>query len=271
MQRGKWEEEGDFRDKLADEEKSIELEQASRVVNDEEILGKLIEKNKKLIEDEPEALNYYREIVNAYRQLSRWEDALEWVKKARQTENGRSDPTLERQVGELKVQSMKQRIAQMEEAGESGEELEKLKAELHQYRLENARQLVEKYPNDYTAKYELGCLLVEDEDYDGAIQEFQLSLRNPKIRTKALLSLGRAYMHKEFYDMAVEQLSLAKKEIPLMGDLKKEAIYELGHALELMGNEDEAIAEYKVIYQNDIGYRDVAEKINSFYANRRKK
>lgn len=272
MERGKWEEEGDFREKLADEEKSVELEQSARVVNDAEILTKQIEKNKKLIEAEPEALNYYREIINAYRQLEQFDQALEWVDKARGTENGKSDPTLERLASDLKVSSMRQRIAEIEEQGEAADsaELEKLNSELHAFRLNNARELVEKYPNDYMAKFELGNLLLEDEDYDGAIQEFQLALRNPKVRTKALLLLGRAYMAKEFYDMAVEQLALAKQEIPLMGDLKKEAIYELALAHELMGDDDAAIAEYKIIYQSDIGYRDVSDKINSFYAKKRK-
>ena len=43
MKRGKWEDDkADFRDKLANEEEAVELEQRSRVVNDEETLQKLI-------------------------------------------------------------------------------------------------------------------------------------------------------------------------------------------------------------------------------------
>jgi hypothetical protein len=33
-----------------------------------------------------------------------------------------------------------------------------------------------------------------------------------------------------------------------------------------MDRTDEAIAEFKAIYGEDIGFRDVAEKINAFYA-----
>ena len=51
-----------------------------------------------------------------------------------------------------------------------------------------------------------------------------------------------------------------------MDDTKKDIIYELGTCLELMGKADAAIEEFKAIYSEDIGFRDVADKINAFYA-----
>jgi hypothetical protein len=35
-----------------------------------------------------------------------------------------------------------------------------------------------------------------------------------------------------------------------------------------MGRKDEAIIEYKLIYSDDIGFRDVADKINEFYSSK---
>jgi hypothetical protein len=52
----------------------------------------------------------------------------------------------------------------------------------------------------------------------------------------------------------------------LMDDLKKEVIYELASCFEAMGKAESAIEEYKVIYSDDIGFRDVAAKINAYYA-----
>jgi hypothetical protein len=51
-----------------------------------------------------------------------------------------------------------------------------------------------------------------------------------------------------------------------MDDTKKEVIYELGSCYEQMGRADAAIDEFKAIYSEDIGFRDVAAKINAFYA-----
>ena len=71
---------------------------------------------------------------------------------------------------------------------------------------------------------------------------------------------------KTFYDLAIEQFSILKNEIQIMDDRKKDAIYELGCCFELMGEQDKAIEEFKVVYSADISFRDVADKINAFYS-----
>ena len=68
------------------------------------------------------------------------------------------------------------------------------------------------------------------------------------------------------YDLAVDQLKTAKKEAKIMNDAKKEIIYELATAYELMGKSEPAFEEYKEIYSSDISYKDVANKINDYYA-----
>lgn len=47
---------------------------------------------------------------------------------------------------------------------------------------------------------------------------------------------------------------------------KKDLIYNLGCVLESMGRKEEAIEQFKQIYEVDIGYRDVAAKVDAFYA-----
>jgi lipopolysaccharide biosynthesis regulator YciM len=81
----------------------------------------------------------------------------------------------------------------------------------------------------------------------------------------AILYLGRAYSRKGFQDMAIEQFSILKSEIQVMDERKKDAIYELGCCHEAMGNKEKAFEEYKAVYSTDISFRDVADKINSFY------
>jgi len=36
--------------------------------------------------------------------------------------------------------------------------------------------------------------------------------------------------------------------------------------LETMGKKEEAIEQFKLIYESDIGYRDVAKKVDDYYA-----
>jgi len=273
MEKGKWEEEGGFREKLADEGKAVALEQEARAVNDADTIRSLIDKGIARLREEPNSLNVYRDIINNYRRLADFDQAIVYLEKARALPEGQSDPTLERLHMDLRVQQMTRELSVKTQALQADPEnaqlqaeVERLQAEAHAFRLKNARALVEKYPNDYLARFELGKLLLADGQLDPAIQQFQLAQKNPKVRVQAILHLGRAYLEKKFYDLAAEQLAIAKAELSVMNDLKKEVIYELALACEKMGDASKAIDEYKAIYASDIGYRDVADKINAFYA-----
>jgi len=273
IEHGKWDEEDDFRSKLKDEDEAVQLEQQNRAKTGESGMRSLIEEAKKKVEQEPESLNHYREIASNYRQLGEYDNALEWLEKGRQLEAGKADPTLEREVGRIKREKMEQAIREKEEALENDPENEELKQELERlrqeertFRVEQAERMVKRYPNEFGYRYELGELYLQEDRLDDAIKELQLALRNPKVRLDALILLGKAYKQKTFYDLAAEQLEVAKSEISAMNDQKKEVLYELGECYELQGDSKKAIAEFKTLYGADIGYRDVAEKIDAYYS-----
>ena len=273
MEKGRWEEDKSFRDKLKDEDESQKLEQAGRAKTGESGLRALIEEAKKGVEAEPGNMNFYREIASNYRKLEDYDSALEWVGKARQLEAGRADVNLERLVGTLKREKMQKAIAVVEKRLEGNPqdaaaqaELEKLRAEERAFRLEQCEGLVQRYPNEYSYRYELGELYFEDGETDKAIKELQMALRSPKVRVGALILLGKAYLAKGFHDLAAEQLTTAKSEIPGMTDQKKDVLYELGSAYEQQGDMDKAMVEFKALYGADISYRDVAQKIDAFYS-----
>ena len=122
------------------------------------------------------------------------------------------------------------------------------------------------YPNDYPARYALGMLLLELGQTDAAIAQFQQAQKGPQVRVPSLVGLGRCFKAKRLFDLAVTQFNTAKNDLGTMDDTKKDVIYELGTCYELMGKADLAIEEFKVIYSEDIGFRDVADKINAFYS-----
>ena len=274
MKKGKWEEDKSFRDKLKDEDESQKLEQAGRAKTGESGLLALIEEAKKEVAENPDNVNFYREIASNYRKLGDFDSALEWVAKARSLEAGRADVNLERMVGTLKREKMQKAISDVEERLEANPEdltakteLEKLRTEARAFRLEQSEDLVQRYPNEFSYRYELGELYFEDEEIDKAIKELQLAQRSPKVRVGALILLGKAYLAKGFHDLASEQLTTAKSEIPGMTDQKKDVLYQLGSAYEQQGDMDKAMVEFKALYGADISYRDVSQKIDDFYAN----
>ena len=273
VEKGKWEEEKSFREKLKDEDEAQRLEQSSRAQTGEEGLRSLIEESLKKAEAEPENINVLKDLVNYYRKLEEFDDALDWLSKARALDAGKADVNLEALATTLTREKMSKQIeavqASLEENPEDATlqaELEKLQKEEYDFRLTQAESLVQRYPNEFSYRYDLGELYKQKGNVDGAIKELQLALRAPKIRVKALVLLGQSYMEKKFYDLAAEQLTLAKSEISGVTELKKEVIYDLGRCYESQGDPEKAMAEYKALYGIDIGYRDVSQKIDDFYS-----
>jgi len=270
MERGRWDEEGDYRAKLKSEEQSVEREQAARVATDEASLRQLIERGRKRFEEESDQVNLARELSGYHRQLGELEEALHWVRVARGLPQGAADATLERVEVELQTGAIRQRLAAAERdlaAGLEGaaERRDALAAELQAFRLNQAAALVEKYPNDLVYRFEFGELLLGEGRFDEAAQQFQMAVRNPKVRLQALVALAKVFKAGRKYDLAADQLETAKQELPTMDERKKEVLYELADCREQMGDRDKALAEYKAIYAADLGYRDVASKINAHY------
>ena len=67
------------------------------------------------------------------------------------------------------------------------------------------------------------------------------------------------------FDMAARRLQDALKEKIVFDEEKKELIYNLGCVLESLGKKDEACEQFKQIYEVDIGYKDVAAKVEGYY------
>ncbi len=277
MLKDKWEKEGDFKEKIKSSEETLQREQENRLANDEDTLNHMVEREKKQIEEDPQNINIYRDLAHHLRALKRFGEALEYVRKARQQPLGQADTTLEKLEQDLVLADMDSRLSEIKaklDANPNDAELAKkydeLKAEEHSFRLTNAKRMVERYPNDFNYRFILGQLLLEDGMLDEAIAQFQLSQRNPKVRLQSLLGLGRAFIGGKKYDLAVDQLETAKRESLIMNDSKKEIIYELARAYELMNSPEKAFIEYKEIYSSDIGYKDVAAKINAYYESKNK-
>lgn len=276
LTKGRWEEEdASYRSKLRDAEAAVSLEQAAKFVTDEEATQKLVDEAIARVEAEPANLTHYRSIIQGYEQLNDFPKALEWLEKACELPAGAADATLVKRRSDLKLKMLQADLARKEAELAENPENETLRSEVAQLsddltrtRTEEAQALVERYPNDPTYRFDLGKLLFEAGEIDRAIQQFQISHRSPKVRLQSLTYLGACFKNKRQYDLAVEQYKTAKAEITAMNEQKKDVIYQLAQCFELMGNTEQAIAEYKAIYAADIGYRDVSAKIDEYYTKR---
>ena len=77
---------------------------------------------------------------------------------------------------------------------------------------------------------------------------------------------AQCFTKRKMFDLATRTLQEALKEKLIFDEEKKELIYNLGGVLDAMGKKDEAIKQFELIYEVDINYRDIAAKVDAFYA-----
>ena len=145
------------------------------------------------------------------------------------------------------------------------EQANRITEERQGYQLEDCKGRVEKYPTDLAIRFELGELYFKAGKISEAIQEFQKAQGNPNKRIPAMAFLGQCFARRGMNDLAARTLQNAIKEKPGLDDEKKELIYQLGCVLEKMGKREEAMDQFKQIYEIDISYKDVAAKVEGFY------
>ncbi|MCX7721671.1 MAG: tetratricopeptide repeat protein [Verrucomicrobiae bacterium] len=259
---------GSYRDILKDKEEAIALEQQQRIVKSEETLDKLIAEHEAQLNSAPNNLRILRALADLYTQRKRYDDALACYERIRAVE-GASDPSLEKAIATLTVRKYDEQLARLDpNAPDYPQQAERLRAEKLAYQLDECRRRAERFPTDLTIKFELGQLYFESGRLNEAIQEFQKAQANPHLHIRALFYLGQCFARKGIYDLAARAFQNAIKEKLVFDDEKKELIYALGSVLEKMGKQAEAIEQFKLIYEQDISFKDVAAKIDAYYANR---
>lgn len=263
MKKGGWNDAGSFRDVMKDTKESGLLEQAAKAVKSTGDLANLIREMKSKLQREPDNINYRRSLSDYLSRAERFDEALAVLAEVQQT-TGRADPQLDRNISQIRTQKFDHEIEKLQAAGDNAGADAK-KKEKDAFLLADAADRVKRYPNDLQFHYELGVLLFEHGNLNDAIQEFQLSQRNPQRRIRSLYYMAMCFKQKTQYDIAMEQLQKAASELFIMDDMKKDICYEMAQICELMKQSDKAIAYYKEIYSVDISYKDVADKIEKAY------
>lgn len=254
---------GTYRDVLKSKDEAAKLEKEAKSQKSESDMDTLVADLLQKIEAEPGNINFRRALANMYIKQRNFEEGIAALQSAIKLNPG--DPELERALSNARISEYKYRIDALQAAGDA-EGAAAIEQELLQFKFDDLQDKVERYPNDLGLRYDWGVMLFENDYFNEAIQQFQLAQRNPKNRIMALYYLGLCFKEKGQYDLAMDQLKTASDEILVMDDTKKDVLYAQGQIAELMGDSKLAAEFYKEIYQADIGYKDVAQKIEQAYS-----
>ena len=257
---------GSYRDILKNKEEAVSLEQEKRAVKTEDMTARLLAECEARIALEPGNLRLLRSAAELCTQQNQFDKALEYYQRITASE-GDADPSLERAIAETTVRKFEHALSQLDpNAPDLAEQSARIQAERAAYELEECRQRVERYPNDLQIRFDLGELYFKAGKISEAISEFQKAQNNPHRRIQAMGYLGQCFARRSMNDLAARTLQNAIKEKLTFDDEKKDLIYALGCVLEKSGKTEQAIEQFELIYGTDIGYKDVAAKVDKFYS-----
>lgn len=271
MQKQRWDENASMRDLMRDTTQFEELEKASRTGLTREQLEERRDKTIEKYNANPNHLATVKELANLYEQLEDWHNAHSFYQWAFSLSTG--DVALESKAAAMKDKAAEADLRALEAAAAADPSNEELRTALQTSQAQRlteqvreAQRRVDQNPTDPQLRYELGNALYKAGNHSAAIPHLQQATRNPHIRTKVLLLLGRTFKAKAMFDLSIKQLSDALADLHAMDGTKKEVLYEKGLIHEEMGDITSALDCFKQIYEVDYGYRDVAKRVESSYA-----
>jgi tetratricopeptide (TPR) repeat protein len=256
---------GSYRDILKNKEESVALEQEKRQVKTDDLAQRMISEYEARLTQEPDNLKILRSLAELYSEKKNYDLALQTYQRIIAKE-GSADPSLQKAIAETNVKKLDEAIAGLDpSAPEAAEKAARLKVERDEFILTECKQRAERYPNDLTIRFELGELYFKTGRIGEAMPEFQKAQGHPNKRLPAMIYLGQCFARRGMNDFAARTLQNALKEKGVFDEEKKDLLYALGGVLEKMGKTEEAMDQYKLIYEVDMGFKDISAKIDAYY------
>lgn len=270
MRSQNWENATDMRSVMKNSSETAELDSSDKQgMTKGELEARLARLSERYALDQ-QNMAIVRDIASVYEQMEDWANSYSFYSYAFSL--SANDVSIEAKAAAMHDQLLNAELRTLEVQAQAEPNNIELQESLRMKRLERLAQQVdeckarvENNPTDPQLRFNLGQALFESGEFSDAIPELQRARNNPYFRAKAMLMLGKCYESKEMYDMALRQLEEANREIPTMDDTKKELLYLMGTLNEKLDRKDAALESFKVIYDADYGYRDVASRVESAY------
>jgi tetratricopeptide (TPR) repeat protein len=249
------------REQIKDKDEARRLERSQRLHQSEDELREELAQLENTFADTPSDPDLMIRMAEVHERLKDPEAALDMVERALQYRRDSFD--LVCRVGDLKSKVLKRRLAKADSAGDAAGASE-VEEELQAFEVEDCRRRVEMHPGDAGLRLKLGKRLMRVGDHDAAAAEFQKAVGDPRVRVEARMSLAHCFQAKGFLDLSRKEYEGALEGSTGVDDRAKEILYNLGEIAEAEDKSDEARGYYARIFEVDIGYRDVAAKMERF-------
>jgi len=268
---GKYDTAGDedatYRQSLKNKDDSEELEQEHRIIRTDEDLQRTIDRVTKDVENEPENKRHLLQLGDLYRRAQNPAKARELYERAQKLDS--MDFSIPERLGELKIdeyaereKALAQKVAASPGDTEAKARLAALKKEKFDFSLKEYERQVHVRPTDAELRKKLGDLYYEAKLFDQAAPEYQRAASDPRMRRECrkllglcLYNTGKHQLAASQFEQAIEGGNAASREV-------RDVMYYLAVTLEKLGHADRAVEVLRKIFDVDMSYKDVQERLD---------
>ncbi len=249
---------GSSRDLVRDKNLAGELEKKDRLFQSADDLAAQVADVEKALAGEPANTDLWVKLAEVKQKQKDYDGAIAAMEDA--VKKAPDDLMLQFQRDDMRIAKLESTHLDALQAGKN-DEAQKIDRELLDVRTVAYRERVKAYPTDLNLRFKLGELLLQRQDLDEAIGQFQHTVKDPKFRSDSQLWLGKAFAAKGQFDLAIRQLEQALEGQTGMSERIKEIRYTLGDVFETHGQPQKAKEQFGMIYESDISFKDVGDRL----------
>ena len=245
------------RELIKDKEQTRSIERSQRLQMSEDELREELAALETRYQDSQDVETMQR-LSEVNEKLGDLDEALSWAERA--LSQRRDSYDLAARVGDLRTKALRKGVAR---AGKDGDEAlaNQLERELLEYEVRDWTRRVELRPAEAPLRLQLGRRLLKSGEVDAAMAELQRAALDPRCGRDAGVLLGDCFKQKGYLDLARKEYETALGPVGVLDDRAKEILYTLGAIAEEAGDAAQARVHYARIFETDVGYKDVAAKM----------
>jgi len=240
-----------LKDKTSSDRQHIE----KKLNKTESEINLLIEYAQKDIRANPENITLQYKLLQLYKDNNDKESVLETLKEICSKTSGDIDILLEKADVEISLLTNKYENDQ--------DKILKEKDKIY-------KEITDQFPTNIETKYKRAIVLFDLNELDQSLQLFQDSSKVQEYSASSLNYMGLIFKKKNMMDLAIDQFKSGIDFTEKMNETKKELIYNLALTYDITNNVDQALEQYKILYKEDIRYKDVNERIEKAYIQQNK-
>jgi tetratricopeptide (TPR) repeat protein len=250
------------RELIKDKEQQRQLEQRDRLQLSPAEIEREVVTLEEALQKQPEDGKSLRRLARLHEMRKDLQSALDCFERALALLP--QDGELQEAAGDLRLRLQEGFVQKALQRGDSAA-AERAQKALAEARSTEWKRRVDRNPADFGLRLQYGSALLDLGQTDPAIAELQQAVKDPRRKAEAQFLLGRAFLVKNLGDLALGQFEKVLQSAG-QGPLAKDALYEMGALCERLGRRDQAIQHFARILEQDIGFKDVAQRLERLKA-----